>query len=91
MKKKLPYWHEAPQEEIDKYIKEGKIAYYVFSLYRQPEWCDYPDALSLLGCWSLTDVRKNGMRKKISPDFCSGCPEFNKDYNNKIKDGSKIS
>lgn len=35
--------------------------------YSQPEWCDYPHALSPLGCWSLTSLYVTG------EDYCKDC------------------
>lgn len=33
----------------------------------QPEWCDYPDAVSPLGCWSLISGMVTGR------DYCKDC------------------
>ena len=33
----------------------------------QPEWCNYPDAISPLGCWSLTGGKVTGI------DYCKDC------------------
>lgn len=68
------YWHEIPQEEIDKLIEEKRNYRYVVENYLQPDWCTYPDALGgIMGCWSLTDNAPDGKRTKISHEFCKKC------------------
>jgi hypothetical protein len=72
-----PYFHELPQEEIDKLISEGVTVGYIMDNYKQPDWCNYPEALSMsMGCWSLCDLSKDGLRTKISKDYCKGCDYF---------------
>lgn len=45
---------------------------YLKEHYKQPKWCNYPNALDgPFGCWSLMDLY--GDRKKISREFCSKC------------------
>lgn len=79
MKDKKKFFHEINQEEVDSLIKDGKTAGYVLENYRQPEWCNYPEALSMgLGCWSLCDLQKEGLRTKISHAYCKGCDEYKK-------------
>jgi len=71
-----PYFHKLPQKEIDKLIKEKRTVGYILKSYKQPSWCNYPEALSMtMGCWSLCDLKKNGLRTKISKKFCQSCPE----------------
>jgi len=71
-----PYFHEASQRVIDKLIKLDVSWQEVMQQYNQPDWCKYQEALSgKLGCWSLTDIEKNGLRTKISKEFCKNCPE----------------
>ena len=42
--------------------------------FKQPDWCEYYEALNgNMGCWSLMDLAKDGMRTKISEEFCKGC------------------
>jgi len=64
-----PYFHELPQEGVDKLLSEKVTEQYVIDNYRQPDWCSYPFALSMMwGCWSLCD-----RRTKISKEYCSDC------------------
>jgi len=71
-----PYFHKISQEEVNKLVKEKKTVEYLLENYKQPDWCKYPEALSMtLGCWSLCDIEKDGLRTKISEEFCKNCPE----------------
>ena len=68
------YFHELEQTEIDTLIADKKTVGYIMENYKQPDWCNYPEALSMtMGCWSLCDLSKDGMRTKISKDFCKAC------------------
>ena len=76
---KRSYFHQAPQKDIDKMVKEKKTWGDIEKKYKQPEWCNYPDALQgKMGCWSLIDLQKGGLRTKISHKFCSGCECYRK-------------
>ena len=71
------YFHELEQTEIDTLIADKKTVGYIMENYKQPDWCNYPEALSMtMGCWSLCDLSKDGLRTKISKDFCKGCDCF---------------
>lgn len=71
------YFHELEQTEIDILIADKKTVGYIMENYKQPDWCNYPEALSMtMGCWSLCDLSKDGLRTKISKDFCKGCDCF---------------
>ena len=71
------YFHEISQEEVDKLISDKRNVGYIMENYKQPDWCNYPEALSMtMGCWSLCDLKKDGLRTKISKDFCKGCDEY---------------
>jgi hypothetical protein len=71
------YFHELEQKEIDALIADKKTIGFIMETYKQPDWCKYPNALKgRLGCWSLMDLTKDGLRTKISKDFCKGCLEF---------------
>jgi len=71
-----PYFHEASQEDIDKLMESDVTWKEIIDRYSQPEWCNYPDALSgQMGCWSLIDTEPEGLRTKISKEFCKSCPE----------------
>ena len=70
------YFHELSQEEVDKLIADKKNWGDIMQEYKQPDWCNYPNALEgTMGCWSLVDLSKDGLRTKISKDFCKGCDE----------------
>jgi len=70
------YFHELEQTEIDALIDDKKTIGYIMETYKQPDWCKYPNALKgQMGCWSLMDLSKDGLRTKISKDFCKGCDE----------------
>jgi hypothetical protein len=77
---KRPYFHELTPEQIETLLK-GKCTWgNLAKNYRQPEWCNYPDALEgIMGCWSLIDMTKDGYRTKISREYCKDCPEFKKE------------
>jgi hypothetical protein len=78
-KKVCRYFHELSQEEIDALIAEKKTVGYIMENCKQPDWCDYPEALSMaFGCWFLCDLSKDGTRTKITKKFCKGCEYFNK-------------
>lgn len=45
------YFHEISQEEVDKLIADKRSVGYVMENYKQPDWCNYPEALSMtMGC-----------------------------------------
>lgn len=72
-----PYFHELDQSEIEQLTSNKKTWADINTLYIQPKWCDYPNALDgAMGCWSLTDLSKNGSRTKISEEFCKTCDCF---------------
>ena len=71
------YFHELSQEEVDKLITDNVKLSFILDNFLHPDWCGYPEALSMdLGCWSLCDITKNGIRIKISEDFCKNCDCF---------------
>jgi hypothetical protein len=76
----MKYFHEVPQSEIDELEEKGLLTVgYVMSNYKQPDWCQYPDALAgVMGCWSLM---AKDTRSKISKDFCSNCDYFSPSKN----------
>lgn len=76
-----PYWHEIPQQEVDKLIEQGVTVQFVKDNFKQPEWCGYHDALCpMMGCWSLTGNEPGGSRTKISVEFCKECDLFNRAF-----------
>lgn len=75
----MNYWHELPQEEVKRLVSKKVTIGYILKYYKQPNWCNCPEALSgAMGCWGLMDSSKNGLRLKISEDFCKSCDCFNK-------------
>ena len=71
------YFHELEQKEVDALIADKKTIGYIMETYKQPDGCNYPEGLSMtMGCWSLCDLSKDGLRTKISKDFCKGCDCF---------------
>jgi hypothetical protein len=71
------YFHELEQKEIDKLIADKKTIGYILENFKQPKWCNYHNALEgRLGCWSLMDLTKEGLRTKISEEYCKGCDSF---------------
>lgn len=70
----MKYWHELPQKKVDRLIKNKIIVSEILKKYKQPDWCNYPDALvGVMGCWSLISNEPNGV---ISRKFCSDCDSF---------------
>ena len=69
------YFHEAFNQESLELAKKQtpKITWNeIMEKYKQPKWCDYPDALSgYMGCWSLVGGKVTGK------DYCKGCDLFN--------------
>jgi hypothetical protein len=73
----IVYFHELKQTDIDTLINEKKTVGYIVENYKQPDWCNYPNALEgRMGCWSLMDLSKEGLRTKISKSFCKSCDCF---------------
>lgn len=72
-----PYFHELTQSEINELIQDKKTIGFILENYKQPYWCNYPEALSMrMGCFSLCDLSENGLRTKISVDYCKKCSCF---------------
>ena len=60
------YFHELTEEEFNK-LPETMTVNQLNEEYCQPEWCNYPDALGLLGCWSLIS------RMVKEENYCRNC------------------
>lgn len=76
------YWHEISQDELQKLLDENVTIRYINQHYKQPNWCNYPNGLTFtLGCYSLCDLSKDGLRTKINTDFCNSCHFFNNKKN----------
>jgi hypothetical protein len=68
---KKPYWHMAADKELEQLITESTSINFIKENYRQPDWCEMPDALDFTwGCWTLSDLK---LRKTICKKFCSSC------------------
>lgn len=75
----MKYWHEISQDEVNEVIASKKTYQFLVDNYKQPDWCSYPDALmGVMGCWSLTDNGPDGLRTKVSHDFCKTCDQYKK-------------
>ena len=58
------YFHELTDKEFEEGIKD----HLTYGDFKQPKWCNYPDALALnTGCWSLTE------RKIKTKEDCKDC------------------
>ena len=70
----IRYFHQLKEEEFNYLLdlcpdmKCRELA----ELYPQPTWCGYPEAISPLGCWSLTGFLVTG------EDYCKGCDCYEK-------------
>lgn len=66
-----PFFHRITKKEFNKLIDDKRTWGFVMENFRQPTWCDYPDALSgKMGCWSLTQWP---CVKSISKKYCETC------------------
>lgn len=68
-----PYFHELSSEEQDTILTSGKTVEWLLENYRQPDWCEYPEALAdVMGCWSLMEPgRIRSVRSCINCDVNS--------------------
>lgn len=67
----MKFWHEETTEGREIFIASNKTVGELMRVYKQPDWCNYPEALSWqMGCWSLCDSET-----KVSHDFCKTCEE----------------
>ncbi len=68
------YFHEMSESEFDALFEKNMSNEDVAKMYKQPDWCGYPNALHpSLGCWSLTGANTRG---QICREFCSSCGDF---------------
>ena len=66
------YFHELADSTVRKIVKSGITYGELMNRYKQPDWCEYPEALNgVMGCWSLMDTMN--LRHKISREYCKGC------------------
>jgi len=62
------YWHRLKSDINMEKITVGDC----LKKYKQPDWCNYPNALEGgMGCWSLVFHRE-----KINKKFCRNCDLF---------------
>lgn len=71
----MKYWHEESREVLQQLADQSITWEEIMHMYEQPDWCDYPKALSGgAGCWSLVDWSgEHPKRECISLEFCKGC------------------
>ena len=63
--KDKPFFHEVTDQEWEKMKDDGRNVGWLMKNYRQPDWCNYHEALSgHMGCWSLMD------RSVKDKDYC---------------------
>jgi hypothetical protein len=63
------YWHILTKKRKKEIMNSGMTMAEFMKQYKQPSWCDYPDALeSLMGCWSLMVSLTN-----VSKKYCNKC------------------
>lgn len=60
-------FHELTAAELDELKSSGATWEQAAKEHPQPEWCEYPDAVSPMGCWSLISGNVTGI------DYCAEC------------------
>jgi hypothetical protein len=66
------YWHKLQDSTIKRLVKNKVTIQECMKRYKQPDWCEYPNALEgVMGCWSLMDSMD--LRHKISLEYCASC------------------
>ena len=67
---KQTYWHRLSRKRKNEILDKGGMTYGEFmEKYKQPDWCNYHQALSgIMGCWSLMTPDYVINRK-----FCKDC------------------
>ena len=74
----MKYFHELSEIEIiELKLKKGYNFGNLNNDYKQPDWCEYPDAL-IDGCWTLLAPIKYDQANRITKEFCSTCDCFKK-------------
>lgn len=65
-------WHKLTNEQRSEVFKKKPTVSEFISEFKQPSWCEYPEALSpIVGCWSLCKENTT-----VSTEFCKGCDQF---------------
>lgn len=70
MKNANKHFHELTDDEYKVILDSDMTLRELAEKYPRPPWCNYPDALAPLGCWSLTSRRIKG------EGDCLGCDEY---------------
>ena len=88
------YWHELENKEVEKIMKSNIKVGEFLNKYKQPDWCNYHEALSgIIGCWSLMRTKSNNYKSIITEEYCKTCELYessvnlNKLYSGKITEG----
>jgi len=66
------YWHKLTDEERQEVYDSNPNIFDFMNEFKQPDWCNYPEALTpLFGCSSL-----NKKDTKVCKETCQGCDEY---------------
>lgn len=93
------YFHQLSYNWLRRLKKKSGTYLFPFiveKLYKRPDWCSLETAVSYfkIGCPSLMDIRKNGLRNKISEKYCESCDFYiykNSEVPNRKLDWHKIT
>ncbi len=68
------FWHELSEEQIQQIIKERHPFGWIMENYKQPAWCNHPNAIAAgaFGCEKLMNKPDS-----ISSTSCINCKCFN--------------
>lgn len=64
------YLHELSLEEYDLILRKEVSVNELGEKYLQPEWCCYPHALSVYGCWNLIALNVRKIEDCKDCEFC---------------------
>ena len=69
------FWHETDNEERKKL--RDKTWQYVVDNYKQPDWCNYPEALAGdMGCWALVYSTYDDEALFLACKACEYCIDY---------------
>jgi hypothetical protein len=69
------YFHTLADSTVKRLVRKGTTWGELMNRYKQPDWCNYPNALEgAMGCWSLVSLFNT--RHQISRQYCKGCDCF---------------
>lgn len=71
----IVYFHELNDSRYQRLVEQNVTWDRVNEHHPQPKWCDYPHALSPIGCNSLTG------RLVTGEDYCKDCPCYKENGN----------